>query len=263
MKSFAQTLSDQLANLAKQQRFAAVGALTDTAFEMRAAVQTAMRSGFDRPTPFVLSGVRVQTPQQLGSLEAGVQIDPEGTQASPEDVLRAEVHGGTRGLKGAERRLQAVGLMLPGSFMVPSKELLAQGQLVDASGNVRGSFIRTLLSYLQAFNTAGFTANASKRTRDRIAAKGKSANGFATINGVAYFVSRGRGERNGKQQHLPAGIWAKRGIHGSKVYPVFLFVSAPRYTERLRFFEICRNVSERTFPVRYQARLARALATAK
>ncbi|HWH85045.1 MAG TPA: hypothetical protein VNU71_22700 [Burkholderiaceae bacterium] len=254
-----------MANLAKQHRFAAVGALTDTAFEMRGAVQSAMRSGFDRPTPFVLSGVKVFGAYEPspGRLEAEVYIDTEGTQASPEDVLRPEVHGGARNLKGAERRLQAVGLMLPGSFMVPSKELLAQGQLVDAYGNVRGSFIRTLLSYLQAFNTAGFTANATRKTRDRIAAKGKSAGGFATINGVAYFVSKGRGERNGRQQHLPAGIWAKRGIHGSKIYPVFLFVSSPRYTERLRFFDICRNVSERTFPVKFKARLARALATAK
>lgn len=253
----------EVANVAKQQRFAADGAIKDTAFAVRTGMQTAMRASFDRPTPFVLSGVRVAFERPGGNLEGVVHIDPEGTQASPEDVLRAEVYGGARGLKGAERRLQSVGLMLPGDYMVPSKELLSQGNLVDAYGNVRGSFIRTLLSYLQAFNTSGFSANATKKTRDRIAARGKSAGGFATINGVAYFVSKGRGERNGKQQHLPAGIWAKRGIHGSNVYPVFLFVSAPHYTERLRFHEVAKNVAERTFPQKFAERYARALATAK
>jgi len=269
--------------VAKQQRFAAIGALVDTAFEVRKAMQAAMRASFDRPTPFVLGGVQVQTPRRIlelsaatqaaglgagseaGNLTAIVRIDPDGRGKGPSQaqVLRAEVFGGSRAYKGAERRLQSAGLMLPGQYMVPSKELLAQGNLVDAYGNVRGSFIRSLLSYLQAFNTAGFTANMSRRSRDRIAARGRNERGYATINGVVYFVSKGRGERNGRLQHLPAGIWAKRGTHGAQVYPVFLFVDAPRYQVRLRFFDIARNVAEREFPRRFQDRFRRAMATAR
>jgi hypothetical protein len=44
---------------------------------------------------------------------------------------------------------------------------------------------------------------------------------------------------------------------------VFLFVRAPQYKPRLRFDDIVRNVAERTFPTRFQERLARALATAR
>jgi hypothetical protein len=257
----------ETAKVVKQERFAAVGALRDTGFEIRKAVQVAMPQVFDRPTPFVLSGVKVdQVDDQGDALEVIVRIDSfgRGKGASQEQVLRAEVYGGNRGLKGAERRLQSVGLMLPGHYMVPSRELLSQANLVDAYGNVRGSFIRSLLSYLQAFTAGqGFSANATQRTRDRIAARGRNERGFATINGVQYFVSKGRGERSGKLQHLPAGIWAKRGTGGAQVYPVFLFVDTPRYQVRLRFDEIARNVAQRTFPAKLAERRSRAYATAR
>lgn len=266
----------ETARIGKQERFAAGLALDDTAFEIRKTVQELMPVVFDRPTPFVISGVRVRrvrdNPASIGGvLEASVQIDPYGRGKGPsqEQVLRAEVYGGPRGLKGAERRLQAANLMLPGKFMVPSEELLQQGNLVDQYGNVRGSFIRTLLSYLQAFSTPGFTANMNQRSRDRIAARGRNPRGFATINGVQYFVSKGRGERTspgfpqGRSQHLPAGIWAKRGTGGARVYPVFLFVDTPFYRVRLPYESIARGVAERTFPIRLAERRARAFATAR
>jgi len=289
MTSLAAALAQAL-RPAKQLRFAAEQALNDTLFASRKAVQVAMPQVFDRPTPFVVSGVKVTTPRSIRNLSAlteasglgpgrfgansfglnaplvgVIAIDEEGRGkgSTPEKVLRAEIFGGTRGLKGAERRLQSVGLMQPGQYMVPSRELLQQGNLVDAYGNVRGTFIRSLLSYLQAFTTPGFTANMNQRSRDRIAARGRNANGFVTINGVQYFISRGPGERNGRNQHLPAGIWAKRGTGGSSVYPVFLFVRTPIYRVRLRFPEIVANVVEREFPRRYAERADRAFASAR
>lgn len=281
-QSLARALAQAL-RPARQMRFAAEQALNDTLFAARKAVQVAMPQVFDRPTPFVVSGVKVELPRSIRQTSEATQaaglgpgkfgtdalvgiisIDDygRGKGATPEKVLQAEVQGGSRGFKGAERRLQQAGLMRPGQFMVPSADLMKQGNLVDQYGNVRGAFIRSLLSYLQAFSTEGFTANASKRTRDRIAARGKNASGYATINGVVYFVSKGPGERNGRVQHLPAGIWAKRGTHGTRVYPVFLFVSSVRYRQRLRFDEIIKNVVEREFPRRYGERAARVLATA-
>lgn len=277
----SQSLASALAQAlrpARQMRNAAEQALNDSLFAARKAVQVAMPQVFDRPTPFVVSGVKVKLPRtiretsqatQAAGLGPGkfgtdalvgiISIDDygRGKGATPEKVLHAEVQGGSRGFKGAERRLQQAGLMQPGQFMVPSADLLKQGNLVDQYGNVRGAFIRTLLSYLQAFSTEGFKANSSQRTRDRIAARGKNANGFATINGVVYFVSKGPGERNGRVQHLPAGIWAKRGTHGARVYPVFLFVNSVLYRQRLRFDEIVKNVVEREFPRRYGERVAR------
>ena len=268
----------------KQLRFAAEQALNDTLYGARKAVQDNMPVVFDRPTPFVVSGVKVTTPRsirELSALTAATGLGPgrfggeplvgvvsideigRGKGATPESVLSAEIFGGSRGFKGAERRLQAVGLMQPGQFMIPAADLLRQGNLVDAHGNVRGSFIRTLLSYLQAFTTPGFTANASQRTRDRIAARGRNVSGSATINGVTYFVSKGRGERNGRQQPLAAGIWAKRGTGGARVYPVFLFVNSVNYRVRLPFKDIVEQAANYYFPRKYAERADRAFATAR
>lgn len=270
---------------AKQLRFAAEQALNDTLFASRKAVQVAMPQVFDRPTPFAVSGVKVTLPRSIRETSAAteaaglgpgifgrealvgiVSIDDygRGKGPAPEQVLRAEVLGGTRGYKGAERRLQSAGLMLPGQYMVPSDDVLQQGNLVDAYGNVRGTFIRTLLSYLQAFTAGqGFTANMTQRSRDRIAARGRNERGYATINGVVYFVSKGKGERNGRMQHLPAGIWAKRLTGGARLYPVFLFVDAPRYQPRLRFDEIVANAAGQEFHRAFERRAARAFATAR
>lgn len=268
----------------RQLRFAAEQALNDTLFAARKAVQDNMPVVFDRPTPFVVSGVKVTTPRTIretsaltqatglgpgrfgrGALVGVVSIDEvgRGKGPSPEDVLRAEVLGGSRKFKGAERRLQSVGLMRPGQYMIPAAELLQQGNLVDAYGNVKGPFIRTLLSYLQAFTTPGFTANTSQKNRDLLAKRGKNGRGFATINGVVYFVSTGRGERNGRQQHLPAGIWAKRGTGGSRIYPVFLFVNSANYRVRLPFNDIVEQAVNYYFPRRYAERADRAFATAR
>jgi hypothetical protein len=269
---------------ARKLHFAAEQALNDTLFAARKAVQVAMPQVFDRPTPFVVSGVKVTLPRSIretsalteasglgpGRFGAGaplvgiVSIDDlgRGKGAAPEDVLRAEIFGGPRGLKGAERRLQAIGLLKPGQFMVPSRDLM-RSQLVDAYGNVSGPFIRSLLSYLQAFSTPGFTANTSQKKRDRLALRGRSASGAATINGVVYFVSQGKGERNGRQQHLAPGIWAKFGTHGAQLRPVFHFVNTPLYRVRLRFPEIVDNVVQRDFPRRFAERADRAFASAR
>lgn len=268
----------------KQLRFAAEQALNDTLFAARKAVQDNMPVVFDRPTPFVVSGVKVTTPRTIretSALTSATGLGPGrfGTQAlvgvvsidetgrgkgpAPEQVLRAEVYGGSRGFKGAERRLQAAGLMLPGQYMIPSAELLQQGNLVDAYGNVRGPFIRGLLSYLQAFSTPGFVANTSQKKRDSIALKRKTPDGTVRINGVVYFVSKGRGERNGRMNHLPAGIWAKRGTGGARIYPVFLFVNSVNYRVRLPFKDIVEQTVNATFARKFAERADKAFATAR
>lgn len=275
-------LNLQLARAVEAAQRAAIGALNDTAFEARRAVQAAMPVALDRPTPATVKSVvydqagaegalRLANPterrfglprlRQINSspLEARVYLSDYIYDAEHRG-LGAQITGASRrAFKSAERRLQQSGLMPTGHFMVPSTGLLAQGSLVDAYGNVRGSFIRGLLSYLQAFSDQGYTANTSRKKRDSIAARGRNERGHATINGVVYFVSMGRGERNGRGQHLPAGIWAKRGTHGARVYPVFLYVPSVGYQQRLRWDDILRNTAERTFPRRYAERLEREL----
>ncbi len=76
-----------------------------------------------------------------------------------------------------------------------------------------------------------------------------------TIRGVEYFISRGPGMWYGRLQHLPRGIWARRGIHGSDVVPVLLFVPSAKYGQRLDFF----GIAHRVIDARLSAEVERAL----
>jgi hypothetical protein len=281
-------LNERIANLPKQVRFAVVGALTDTVFAVRGAEQQAMRAVFDRVTPYILRSVRARRPQDLARNDAGgnivsavVDVEPFGTNgsASPERTLQAEVFGGRRSIKAAERRLQQLGVMPAGWAMVPSVETLADSSKTNQYGNVRGPFIRRLLSYFGAFLDAGYSGNMSARTKANLARRGRTGDkgpernaraGIVRIDGVEYFISRGqgtyfgrRGWKGGRNQHLPAGIWRKRGIHGADIAPVFLFVPPPNYPVRLRFFDVAQNVANRDFAGHFERRFAAALRTAK
>lgn len=258
-------LRQRVRNLPKQFRYAGARALNDVAFLARGAVVGEMQKVFDRPTPFILRSTRVikATPDKLS-----VSIFPDspgGKSVDPVNVLRAEVFGGQRKLKRFERAFQRIGALLPGMVMVP-----AAGAPRDGYGNVPGSFIVRLISYFQAFGEQGYRANMKQRGINRLAKFGKTDSGFKRINGVQYFISRGRGEysgagswRNGQQQHLAAGIWQRTGTHGSDIKPVFLFVREPRYGQRLQMGDVIAQTAQRELPKRFEQQLVRALSTAR
>lgn len=253
-------------SLPRQVRFAAAGAINDVLFEARLAEQRAIRDVFDRPTPYVVNSVLVR-PASADKLAGEVYIDfwGRGKGVPPEKVLAAQVFGGRRRAKRAEVALQRAGLLPQGFGMVPGA-----AAPLDAYGNVRGPFIVQLLAYFRAFGEQGYRANMTDKRRRQLARRGTTDRGFATVQGVEYFVSRGRGEtrgrgawKNGQMQHLPRGIWARSGLHGSTVKPVFLFVPLPTYWRRLDFERTAADVVNPGFAPRFHARLQRALATAR
>jgi hypothetical protein len=267
----------KLGTAARQLPFAAATALNATAFDARAAVVKEKSSVFDRPTPFIQKGTLVRKATKT-NLVAEVYEDfqgPGGKSVDPERVLRAEVFGGARRYKRAEVALQRIGVMLPGQILVPGG-----AAPLDAYGNVPGPFIVRLLSYFQAFGEQGYRANMTERNRRKLSGRGRWVNSKfvpATAKnydakagakaqrrgGVEYFVSHGRGERNGRQQHLPAGIWQRRGLHGEDIAPVFLFVDQGGYTKRLDFFGVVRTTALRQWPQRLDEALAQAMRTAR
>ncbi|WYX26474.1 hypothetical protein WJ969_13730 [Achromobacter xylosoxidans] len=135
---------------------------------------------------------------------------------------------------------------------------------LDAYGNMsRGQVVR-LLSYFEAFGEQGYRANATARSRARTANVGTSREGYRRINGVQYFISRGKGSMSGqRRQVLPTGIWRKTGTHGADVAPVLLAVEQPQYTPRLPFYETAAAVYGERFDVEYSTALDAALATAR
>jgi hypothetical protein len=233
---------------------AQVHALNDVAFDARAALQQDMREQFDRVTPYMVRSVWVETATDR-TLEARVWPRYMGGKGvDPAKILLAQVRGGPRRSKRFEIALQRAGILPTGMAAVPAGGL--DPAHIDAYGNVKGSFIVQLLAYLKAFGEQGYRANLSDKRRDKLAKRGRTEKGHATINGVEYFVSYGRGERNGRMQHLPAGIWSRSGIHGSIVKPVFLWSKRmPSYTKTIDL----RRLAEASVRRKYQAAFARRL----
>jgi hypothetical protein len=253
----------RIRNLPKQLRFAASRAINDVAYLARTAVITEMPRAFDRPTLFIQKSIWVGKTAKPESLQAWIYPrDPGGKSVDPADVLRAEVRGGPRKLKRSERAFQRVGILPAGYAMVPSKQLL-QSDKADAYGNVKGSFIVQLLSYLQAFGEQGYKANMTAKNVGKLKAGGKK-----TQYGVEYFVSygklRSRNPNTDARQPLAAGIWSRtRTGFGSAVKPVFLFVRLPNYPARLHMGQIIQATVQAELPRRYATHLQSALATAR
>lgn len=228
-------------------------ALTRTAVQVKAAVRAEMPKVFDRPTPWTLNSLFVDPAkfgQEVPEARVWIKDDTGGKGIAPTQYLLPEIEGGPRNWKRSERALQRAGFLGADEQIVP-----AAGATLDAYGNVQRGLIVQLLSYFSAFGEQGYRANATDRTRARRARRGRTAEGFVTIRGVEYFISRGPGMWYGRYQHLPRGIWARRGIHGSDVVPVLLFVPSAKYGQRLDFFGIARRVID----ARLSAEVERAL----
>lgn len=243
----------------RHMRFAASLALNRTAEQVRQAINAEMATRFDRPTPYTLRALRVRRADR-DNLVAHVDFKDAvaGKGTSADRYLSPQVYGGGRAKKRSERALEAAG-MSAGRYMVPGA-----GATLDQYGNVSRGQIVQVLSYLQAFGESGYRANATARSRKRVAKLGRSEGGFKKIGGVQYFVSRGKDtQANGRRQPLAAGVWRKTGIHGVDVKPVFLFTEAPQYQPLLPFYEVAESVFEQTFDGEYEMALDAAMRTAR
>lgn len=267
MFKFTSTLpeGDQfLQRVERQVPFATSKALNSTARHVKRSVDEAILRVFDRPTPYTQRALRV-TYATKARLEAYVGFkDAAGKGVSANQYLWPQVHGGGRRQKRSEKALSNVGL--PGGYAIPGA-----GAQIDAYGNMSRGQIIKLMSYLQAFGEQGYRANATPASRVRTAKltgprfKGKKRSDYLKINGVVYFVSRGKGSVSGNYtQSLAAGVWQKTGTHGVDVKPVLLATrQAPQYTQRLPFYETAEEVFGARFDAEFATALEHALSTAR
>lgn len=247
-------VSEQLRQLTgPQMQQAAAKAINDIAFKLRKSYQDEIRKVFDKPTPYIVNSIRVK---QAAPDRLAATIGPEysgGKGVDPAKVLAAQVTGGNRRNKRAEVALRLAGL-LPAGYVTAIPATPYPGS-DDGRGNIKGSFILQLLTYFKAMGEQGYRANMTDKRRAKLANKGKTASGYATINGVQYFASMGKL----RGQHLAPGIWAKSGIHGVDVKPVLMFVKDPRYQVRLNVDQIAERADiqgEFEKRLRYQIRKA-------
>lgn len=253
----------------KQVPAAATRALNNAAFAYRKALQAEMASRFDRPTPYTLRGFVIDRAGQGGTVNPAVgqpgfgrptpgfgptgspflarvrlNSDVNKSGLSREDTIGHQFTGANPQFSGFERALNRIGVLPRGWHIVPGGDAK-----LNAYGNVSPGLIVQIISYFGAFGEQGYKANATDRSKARRAKKQRSKAGLLKINGVEYFISRGRGEvtgrntwKSGRYQHLPPGIWSRRGTHGVDIAPVFLFVRSTRYRKRIDLEAVARNI---------------------
>lgn len=251
---------------ARQVQFATARALTRTAQHVREAEKREITAVFDRPTPWALNGLMVK-PATRGDLTAEVRPKDARSKSATEfdTVFRHHIKGGTREWKRSEHALRRIGVLPPNMAAVPG-----EAAQLDAYGNMsRGQIVR-LLSYLQAFGEQGYSANSTAKTRARLAKRGRSAAGFSTIQGVEYFVSKGKGNwfgrrswKQGRLQHLPPGVWSRSGTHGSDLKPVLMFVRLPTYRLRFKFYDVANREIQARFEGELKRSFEEAMASAR
>lgn len=235
-------MAEVLAKLSGPQAKAAYAkAINDTAFQVRREMQGAMRSSFDRVSPWIERSPKVfaATPDKLSAYIAPTihttNAPSKGGKVGvdPQNVLQAQEFGGRRADKRSEVVLRRAGILQPG-YQTAMPKVPYPGS-DDGRGNFRGAFLVQLISYLQAFGELGFRANMTDRR------KGNLEKGTKKQTGRRYFVSYGRG-REGRSKHLAPGIWAASGTGGVDVRPVVMFVRPPVYQRRISMDAIAAKV---------------------
>lgn len=239
-------------------KLALARALTDTGYQAQRAVRADMGSVFDRPTPFITRNVRVfhATPEQLRvavapTLTTDHSVFQRGGKVGvdPQDVLQAQEYGGKRRDKRSEVVLRRAGWLPDGYQTVIPRDPFPGSE--DQYGNLKGPFLRSVLSYLQAFQSGqGHQQNMSAAKRALVNKYGKASMTKAAQQqagpymGRRYFIAGGRAAvtwdnrkyRAGASatRHLQPGIWAALGSGKSQqLKPVLMFVKAPTYKPRL------------------------------
>lgn len=251
------------ADLAKlsgpQARVAYANAINDTGFMVRRAMQAELGK-FDRVTPFIHKSPKLvaATPAKL-SARILPTLDSRNLPTTggkvgvdPQDVLQAQEFGGRRRDKKSEVVLRRSGWLPPGYQTAIPKEPFPGSE--DGHGNIKGSFIRSVLSYLQTFEELGHTQNMKKGARERVERGGtkRQLEQQGPRLGRKYFIAGGRAAVTwdnkkyrsgaGNTKHLQAGIWASLGSGATRqLRPVLIFVRAPKYQPRISMDSIARD----------------------
>jgi len=242
MKDFLAHMTD----LEKRQLpFAVMTGLNITSDEMKERLQHEMRDSFDRPTPYILKGIRIRYARK-SELFAEISLQDSLGKARPSQVLQAEIDGGPRRLKAFERQLG-------GKFTVPGKEMPR-----NAYGNLPGGLIT------RALNDSGLlrgkvTPRTPSEIQEALTRLHRSKTRRGARGGSVYLLGKPGGGR------LPEGVWERRKVGRYWVIrPVMVFLDrAPVYGPRLEWGFTTRWIFRRQFPINFQQALNYAMATAR
>lgn len=257
-----------------QLRRALADGMNDTAFQLRDAMQREMRERFDRVTPFIEKAPRVfkATPDNLQLTVAPTYRSDVGTKGGktgvdPQQVLQAQEVGGRRSDKRSEVALRRAGILPPGyqlAALTDSDRYPPLPGCMDGYGNLKGSFLVQLISYLQAFGEQGHKANMTERSKSNLLKFGRTQRSRKMVGpqiGRRYIVAYGKlrggarqtrsGEYDQRASNLAPGIWAVIGNSADAIlFRVVKFVPKGKYKPRLQLRALATTQEARDFLAR-------------
>lgn len=233
-------------------RNAFVRAINGLAYDIRDEEVREMKRVFDRPTPYVLNALRVDRANS-NKIRSRVWFRDSD---SDYNYMLPQVFGGDRRQKKFEYRLYKIGLLKKHEVLVPATK--AGAVKLDRYGNPSRGQIVQILSQLQGFGDAGFSANETSSTKNK-----RSRQKRTISRTVQYFFARNTEEmettdglmKGARRQHLKSGIWARyKSAWGTAVKPVFFVADQANYEKRFRFFDI----AKKTIDFRYKFQMKKA-----
>jgi hypothetical protein len=238
--------------LQRQIDYAMIKTINDMAFETRADIYSVMGDIFDRPKLWTMRSFYVdkatkQKPEAWVGLKGREYKDP---------YPRALAHhfiGGERAWKRMEEAFRRMGILPPGTAMMPG-----DGAPLDQYGNVPVGFIKQMMSYFRVNRDVGTTSNSTAKSRKGIERRLLKKRGGAAQSLHFFIHSDVRGK------HLKPGIYqSTRYGRTSEVEPIFIFTKKPRYQRRIFLEEIAAGIVAKRGAEAFNNNLAKALSTAR
>lgn len=222
-------------------------ALNRTAEWAETDVRREMRQVFDRPVPFTLRSLRVF--YASARKPEAVLWFKQRSQDADKLWARPQISGGPRDMKPMELRLQRIGVLPQGWFIMPG-----DAAPLDAYGNMSAGEISRILNVLGSYTESGFN-KANIKTRERLR-KGNEKKG---VYGFEYWVNPVGGNR---AKHLQPGVYRRvYTAFGTSLKPMMIFVNRAHYTARLDFFGVVNKTVQRRFPEQFDKALRSLMAT--
>lgn len=209
-----------------------VGAISDTIDDMHTRELMEMKAVFDRPTPWVMRGLKKRYPGgrfKVNEVDAGIYFEFFPMGKSQEDVVKPHVFGGPRRLKSSERRILNNPRVPAGTWTV-----MGNRYPKDSYGNIPGA------RYVQAIQQLGVMSPEAMSVLPKGKQKGRK--------NTEYFVY------TPKNASYPVGIAERRG----EGFTIMLkFVQQPNYPKRFDYFGVGHKQFQASFPRHFNRILAR------
>jgi hypothetical protein len=208
-------------------------ALNRSTDQAKEDVKREMRRVFDRPTAHTMNSLWTRY-ASTSKLEVTLWFK-DRTHDRDDQWAMPQIAGGPRRLKPMEVRLQRVGIIPAGWYVVPGA-----AAPLDGYGNVIRGEISRILNVLGTYTEAGYN-KANDKTRQRLR-KGSAKRG---AYGFEYWVNP-VGPR--RQQHLVPGVYRRvYTSFGTSLKPMLIFVNKANYRVRLHYFRIVQGAFDKHF----------------